>query len=205
MSHSISEIIETVLELFPNKNDGYFVDIGAYDGVSISNTMFLEELGWSGICIEPHPKVFERLISNRNCRCVNCALWYEDTTVDFLSLTGYTEMLSGIKQSYDERHYNRILSELNSYGGHKEIIKIEAKKFDKLDINKKIDFLSIDTEGSELEILSTIDFNLYEIKVICIENNFYEQRFSDFFTERNYKLYKNVNIDYFFVKNDFVL
>jgi FkbM family methyltransferase len=200
MSGPIQEIKNKVLEIFNNKSDGYFVDIGAYDGLSISNTKFLEEIGWDGICIEPHPKVYERLIKNRTCECVNCALWYEDTEVNFLSLTGYTEMLSGIKESYDDRHYNRILGELSSYGGDKELIKIDAKKFETVIKNKKIDFLSIDTEGSELEILSRVDFSSYDIKVICIENNFHEKKFIDFFNERGYELLCNVNIDYFFIK-----
>jgi len=201
MSGYIIEIKNNILEIFKNKSTGYFVDIGAYDGLSISNTKFLEEIGWTGVCIEPHPNVFKRLVENRNCECINCAVWHENTEVEFLSFTGYTEMLSGIKDSYDERHYNRILSELRTYGGNQELIKIKANKFEDIVKIKEIDFLSIDTEGSELEILSRIDFNEFNIKVICIENNFHEQKFIDFFVDRGYKLYNNINIDYFFIKN----
>lgn len=200
MSEYIPEIKNIVLEIFKNKKTGYFVDIGAYDGVAISNTKFLEDVGWSGICIEPHPNVFKRLKENRDCECINCAVWHENTQVDFLSLTGYTEMLSGIIDSYDNRHYNRILNELNHYGGNQELIKIDAKKFQDIVKVKDIDFLSIDTEGSELDILSTIDFNEFNIKVICIENNFHEEKFISFFIERGYRLYNHFNIDYFFIK-----
>ena len=124
------ELENKIIEIFQSKKNGYFVDIGAHDGLSISNTKILEDLGWSGICIEPHPKVFKSLIENRTCECINCAIWNEDTKIKFLSLSGYTEMLSGILDSYDIRHYNRILSELSTHGGNSETIEIDAKKFD---------------------------------------------------------------------------
>jgi FkbM family methyltransferase len=201
MSYTNPELEKKIQELFNFKTDGFFVDIGAHNGISLSNTKLLEDLGWDGICIEPHPNVFKELIKNRKCQKVNCALWSEDTEVNFLSLSGYTEMLSGIYESYDSRHYNRILNELRTHGGNSEIIKIDAKKFESVVGRKKIDFLSIDTEGSELQILERINFNDYDIKVICIENNFFEEKFNEFFNERGYQYHTNVFIDYLYVKN----
>jgi len=200
MGGRIIELENKILEIFNFKKNGYFVDIGAYDGVSISNTKFLEDLGWDGMCIEPHPNVFKLLTSNRNCTCINCAIWNENKKVNFLSLSGYTEMLSGIVESYDMRHYGRIQSELNHFGGSSEILEVDAKKFEDVVSKTEIDFLSIDTEGSELQILEQIDFNKYVIKVICVENNFHESKFNDFFTSKGYKLYGSVNIDYLYVK-----
>jgi FkbM family methyltransferase len=200
MGGRILELENKILEIFKHKKNGYFVDIGAYDGFSISNTKILEDLGWDGVCIEPHPNVYKELIKNRNCECVNCAIWNEDSKIKFLSLSGYTEMLSGIFDSYDSRHYNRIMSELKTYGGQSEIIEIDAKKFDSVVQKTEIDFLSIDTEGSELQILNNIDFDKYQIKVICVENNFHESSFNDFFLKKGYSLYGNVNIDYLYIK-----
>ncbi len=200
MSNTIPQLEEKIHQLLSYKTEGYFVDIGAYDGVAISNTKFLEDLGWEGVCIEPHPIVFKELLNNRQCEKVNCAIWKEDTRVNFLSLTGYTEMLSGIYESYDPRHYNRILTELQHYGGTSEMIEIDAKKFESVVSRKHIDFLSIDTEGSELQILEQIDFSAYDIGLICIENNFFESRFNDFFKVRGYELSANVNIDYLYTK-----
>jgi FkbM family methyltransferase len=200
MSYTNPELEKKIHELFNFKTDGFFVDIGAHNGLSLSNTKFLEDAGWDGICIEPHPNVFKQLVENRKCQKVNCALWDKDTKVNFLSLSGYTEMLSGIYESYDSRHYNRILNELRHHGGQSEIIEIDAKKFESVIDRKKIDFLSIDTEGSELQILSQIDFNKFDIRVICVENNFFEKKFDDFFRERGYELYTNIFIDYLYVK-----
>lgn len=194
------ELKKNIHSIFGFKQDGFFVDIGAHDGISLSNTKFLEEIGWEGICIEPHPNVFKKLVENRKCSCINCAVWSEDTVVEFLSLSGYTEMLSGILESYDSRHYQRIKGELSSYGGNSEIIQIEAKKFETLVNRKEIDFLSIDTEGSELQILDKIDFSKFNIKAICIENNFFEKKFTDFMKSKGYELHTNVFIDFIYVK-----
>ena len=51
---------------FINKTKGYFVDIGAHDGITFSNSKFFEELGWDGVCIEPNPKIFEKRM-NKLC------------------------------------------------------------------------------------------------------------------------------------------
>jgi FkbM family methyltransferase len=200
MSSHQYELEKKINEFFKGKTNGYFVDVGAHDGISLSNTKFLEDLGWDGICIEPHPNVFSKLRQNRKCKCVNCAIWEKDTIVNFLSMSGYTEMLSGIYESYDPRHYNRINNELKRFGGSSEMIEIFAKRFENVVDQKNIDFLSIDTEGSELKILDQINFDLFDIKLICIENNFFEQKFHDFFQNKGYMFYTNVFIDYLYVK-----
>jgi len=194
------ELKNKIHSIFNYKTDGFFVDIGAHDGISLSNTKFLEEIGWDGVCIEPHPNVFKKLIENRKCNCVNCAVWNEDTTVNFLSLSGYTEMLSGIYESYDSRHYQRIKNELSIYGGQSELIKIDAKKFETIIDRKNIDFLSIDTEGSELQILDQINFEEFNIQAICIENNFFEKKFTDFMNSKGYEFHNSVFIDFIYVK-----
>jgi hypothetical protein len=55
---------------FKGKKDGFFIDIGAYDGITISNTYALEKIGWKGICVEPVPEIYDRLIKNRKCECI---------------------------------------------------------------------------------------------------------------------------------------
>jgi FkbM family methyltransferase len=178
--------IEHIIENLCNVDKGYFVDIGAHDGISGSNSKYFEEKGWDGICIEPHPDVFKLLKKNRVCSLSNAAVWKEDTEVDFLAVSGYPEMLSGIVESYDPQHSARIDREIEQMGGSSRLVKIPAMRFDTLVDRTHIDFLSIDTEGSELEILKNIDFDKYNIRVICIENNFNDPIFVEFFLERGY-------------------
>jgi FkbM family methyltransferase len=181
--------IEPIIEKLCDTSEGFYVDIGSHDGLDGNNTKYFEEKGWEGVCIEPHPIVFEKLKVNRKCQVENCAIWKEDTEVDFLAVSGYSEMLSGIIESYDPRHVDRINREISAMGGHAKKIKIPARRFDSIIKNNHINFLSIDTEGSEIEILKNVDFEKFQIDVICIENNFNDPSFEKFFNERGYHLH----------------
>jgi hypothetical protein len=82
MTH-LEQVEKKLLDIFGHKTKGFFVDVGAHDGISINNTKMLESLGWEGICIEPHPKVFQRLIQNRKCKSVNCVAIYDAIIATF--------------------------------------------------------------------------------------------------------------------------
>ncbi len=84
--------------------------------------------------------------------------------------------------------------------GTHEMIKIKAQRFETIVKNTEIDFMSVDTEGSELQILDMIDFNKYSISMICVENNFFEKKFDEFMNSKGYELYDSVFIDYIYVK-----
>ena len=95
---------------FKNKREGTFVEIGANDGIKFSNTYFFEKhLGWQGICIEPMSGPFEELQKNRNCICVKGCITDMPGTKDFLLITGYSEMLSGLLEKYDPRHQRGLI------------------------------------------------------------------------------------------------
>lgn len=187
-------------KFFENVSNGYFVNIGANDGVSIDNTLLFEQVGWSGVCIEPNPEIFKKLIVNRKCICHNVALSDSDGVVNFLSISGYSEMLSGILEFYDSRHMQRVDNELNMYGGSKNIIQIESRMFSSLNLNKNIDYVSIDVEGAEMKILESIDFENYDIKVLSVENNFAESHIINFMYSVGYDLDCVLHADNIFVK-----
>ena len=101
----------------------------------------------------------------------------------------------------------RLLLQIAKYifnKGH-EIIQVETTLLSKL-LEKhnvtKIDFLSIDTEGSELAILKTIDFNKIFIDVITVEDNYNNPELLDFFKKRNYRLVKTIKCDKIFKLNN---
>src|SRR5687767_14863567 len=84
-------------EVFKGKRGGVFVDIGANDGITLSNTYFFEKYrDWTGICIEPIPAVFEKLRANRKAICVNGCIAPSNGTAEFLWVSGAAEMLSGL-------------------------------------------------------------------------------------------------------------
>ncbi len=176
---------------FKNKRNGVFIDIGAHDGVSLSNSWFFEkELGWKGICFEPLPNVFRQLQKNRNCTCINkCVSAHEGETVIFREVTGYSEMLSGVEANYDPRHRERIAREIAQMGGSARLIEVPSCLLN-AELAKHnlyyIDFLSLDIEGGELELLKSIDFDTFYIYAITVENNYGTTEIRKFLESKNF-------------------
>jgi FkbM family methyltransferase len=155
------------------KKHGYFVEFGATDGVSGSNTWLLEkEFSWNGILSEPAKRWHQSLFGNRTCNIeTNCVWresnqtitfneteWGELSTIDVFSSSDYREQERKRGRKYDVKTLS-LEDLLNKYHAPREI-----------------DYLSIDTEGSEYEILKSFDFEKYRIRIITCEHNFTPQR-----------------------------
>jgi FkbM family methyltransferase len=163
--------------IFKGYKNGFYVDVGAHDGISLNNTLFFEKNNnWRGINIEPIKKVFEKLVLNRpNNINLNCAICNNDGETEFLCNTGYTEMLSGIKDNFDKRHLMRLQSENIESKSTTEIIKVQTKKLETILHENNIshvNYLSIDVEGAEFEVIKSINFDKVFIDVIGFENNY---------------------------------
>jgi len=163
--------------IFKGFKNGFFVDVGAHDGITINNTLYFEKnRSWTGINIEPIKKVYNKLIINRPlCININCAVSNTDGHSEFILNSGYTEMLSGLKNNYDERHFQRLIKENKLTNSITEIITIETKRLETIFDEKKIktiNYLSIDVEGSEFNVIKSINFNKVFIDVIGFENNY---------------------------------
>jgi FkbM family methyltransferase len=190
--------------LFKNQDSGFFIEIGADDGIDKSNTKFFEELGWDGICIEPSPKRFNSLIKNRKCICENYAISDNIGEIEFMDIIGYGKGLSGIISKYDEKHKKRIDEEVkNPLNGGFDVVKVKTELLTNL-LNKhnikNIDFCSIDVEGGEYDILKTIDFNQYHIKVIMVENNYNDESVYKLLTNNGYEKIHKLTIDDIYIK-----
>ena len=96
---------------FDGKKDGFYIDIGANDGKTLSNTLIFENLGWQGICVEPLPDVFEQLCKTRRCDCFNAAIANtKSDSAEFVKASG-VDMLSGLNEQMNEAHKKRIITE----------------------------------------------------------------------------------------------
>ena len=159
---------------------GFFIEVGADDGITFSNTCLYErELGWDGVCIEPKESAFPKLAANRSCKCIRAAVGkYETETVEFLEIEGWGRQLSGIVSCYDPQHAQRIERETvgNPKTTSKKLIQVPVVSLDSLILQSgrdSIDLISIDTEGSELQVLESIsDASAMKVKVLMIENNY---------------------------------
>ncbi len=177
---------------FSNKKDGFFCEIGAYDGIKFSNTYFFEQIGWKGICIEPIPARFNELEKNRNCICIHGCITDHEGTALFRHIQETDEltdeMLSGLVEKYHPLHLQRI------HWRHCPSEYFEVKCYTLSALMKtydvqKIDFLSIDTEGGELDILQSLsDEELACIDVITVEDNYNDPKIVRFLTSKNFEL-----------------
>jgi len=193
---------------FKGTKGGTFLEIGADDGIDKSNTMFFEEtMGWSGICIEPSPERFKLLKRNRECICERVAISDRVGETQFLDIRGWGKGLSGIVENYPKEHLHRIDMEMkHPKNNGSEMLTVQADLLNNvLSRNDvfEIDFCTIDTEGSEFEILDSLDFEKYKIRIILVENNYNENKVRYLLADRGYSLVGRVGpIDDAYVLND---
>ena len=192
--------------LLRGKRSGYFIDIGAHDGISFSNSYFFEKYrNYNGSCFEANTIVFRQLEKNRNATCINAAISEEDGKVTFIQCIGYGEMLSGIKEFRDPRHIERTKKTIEKHGGRiveSEVLSMNLNNFLQTHQIIHIDFLSIDIEGGEYEILKTINFDSFDIKIICVELNYpeIENEIINLLNNVGYKLITKIDVDGLFIK-----
>ena len=157
--------------IFNGKVGGTFVEFGALDGVFHSNTYFFEKfMNWSGLCIEPNPTMYKELIKNRTCRCSNNAVFYKNGFVDFVKVEGPVRGWSVIFQSMDTEHIKRISDNVND--DLKSVIQVESKTLESILVSEgiyDIDYLSMDVEGAEADILLSFPFEMFNIDVLSVE------------------------------------
>jgi len=155
------------------KRSGYFVEFGATDGYSLSNSYLLEkEFGWSGILAEPARMWHEELRVNRSANISTACIWGETGTKIEFSEASIPELSTANKYMSSDSHANsRKISEsylVDTISLNDLLVAFDAPAV--------IDYLSIDTEGSEFLILSNLDFSKWKFRVITVEHNYSEQR-----------------------------
>jgi FkbM family methyltransferase len=165
--------------VFKGYKNGFYVDVGAHDGITFNNTLYFEKNNnWTGINIEPNKKVFHQLVENRpNNINLSCAVCNNCGETEFLCNEGYTEMISGIKDNFDARHLERLKRENKQHGSTTQVVKVTTKKLETILDEHRIShvhYLSIDVEGAEFEVIKSINFDKVFIDVIGFENNFHD-------------------------------
>jgi FkbM family methyltransferase len=158
------------LSLTNFKKNGFFVEIGAADGKELSNTCLMEQkFNWRGILSEPNKCLFEKLKTNRKSFCTDLAVYHTSG----LSLTfADNHHLSGLTDHFADNH-ERIISEVNTYQVNTITLNDLLVKYN---APLEIDYISIDTEGSEFEIIENFCFSKYKVKFFTIEHNYVESK-----------------------------
>ena len=173
-----------VLEKTNFKRNGYYIDIGCADGEKISNTFLLDKhYNWSGLAID----INARNVINRTCNVFKGLVYDEEKVVEFVK-ADFNLDFSGIKDHLTNIFRLKDRTKTSPIEKHQTIV--TQKVFDAYNVPQYIDFLSLDVEGSELNVLKGIDFNKHIFKIIMIEHNFEQpsrDNIRNFLAERNYK------------------
>jgi len=148
---------------------GQFLDVGAYNGITFSNTHKLVELGWDGVCVEPSPSAFVSLVrlykDNSKVKLVNCAIDKISRIVEFYDAGG------DAVSSMDLEHK----AKWEKFGNSRfSLIFLKTITFkDLFDVFRwNFDFINLDVENKNFELFQEIDFqSLAKLKAICVEHD----------------------------------
>lgn len=175
---------EWVCNYFNFKRNGFFLDVGAHDGIELSNTYVLEKrFGWNGICVDANPHSFGRLLDNRNCHCLNVGVSDYEGTGRFMA--------------------NEMYSYISDDGGEEITIKTIDTILKMYNAPKVIDYFSLDVEGCESKVLSKFPFDEYECILITVEHNEYaigndnKNKIKDILLNNGYDMFKEDTVTHF--------
>lgn len=181
--------------VFNEKRNGFFLDVGAHDGMYLSNTFLLENrYGWNGILIEGNPETFEVLKSNRSSICANACVSSRQEKVRFQSSSTFGGIIALDCDNKEESHSNAIF-ELETVTLESVLLKAAAPAI--------IDYLSIDIEGAEDRALLEFPFQKYQFTCITIERPSVALR--EVFDRNGYRLVAEIpGLDCFYIHDSHV-
>lgn len=169
----LGQILFVLMEL-GFRTDGFFVEFGATNGIELSNTYVLEkQYGWQGIVAEPAHRWYSDLRRSRSCTIDTRCVWAN----------------SGERLAFSETRIGALstisrfaASDLHATARQRGVREYQVETVSLNDLLSDhgappvIDYLSVDTEGSECAILSAFDFDAYSVRVLTVEHNFMKQR-----------------------------
>lgn len=176
---------EQVISDYFGSKTGSFLDLGAYDGINLSNTRYLVENGWNGVCLEPHPEIFKKLKENLkdypNIYCYELAMGNKN---------------GKFKLNANDTYYSTLIdSETERWIGAYQFVDMECevidfKSFMKITPMTEFDFISIDCEGLDYDILTQINLSEVKCSLICVETNGKEtSKYIDYISQFNFKVF----------------
>lgn len=189
--------------ILKGKRGGTFLDIGAYDGLTGSNSLYFERvLGWTGHLVEPVKQHRETAELWRTSPCLPYAVADADGEATFIAVTqGYTQM-SGLAREYDSAMLTRVRADTR----HREDrITVPTRSLNSLFAETgtdRVDFVSLDIEGGELAALTAFDHDRYRVDVWAIENNGGGPQIATLMRKSGYNLAEFCGVDEIYVRKD---
>jgi FkbM family methyltransferase len=189
------------------KKNGIFIEFGACDGINISNTYYLEKyMGWSGILLEPAKTWHNNIKINRP----NCIIDFRCVSDESGNEVFFYENIDPALSSLNNNFFSNNSYKVKTVSLNDVFFEYVEKLLKKSNEIESIDFISIDTEGTEYQILKEFNFNKYSPKIIIVEHNFdpiKSKLLKELIEAHNYvNLFPELSAyDYFFVLKDVLL
>jgi FkbM family methyltransferase len=181
---------------------GYAVEVGAAQGIAASNTLVFDQRGWKCLCIEPNPGLFSQLQRNRHV-VLNCAISDHNADLENFSVVSFCNgdetAISSLRldEQLLEQHISLVSKVRN--------IKVNVRTLDRAIEHvmfPSVDLVSIDTEGTELDVLRGFSIHKYAPKLFVIENNFNIKDIEDYLDTFGYrKIFRHVVNDFYTYKD----
>lgn len=189
--------------LIKGKRGGSFVEIGGFDGITGSNTLFFEMMrGWSGLLLEPAPVYFAEAESIRRYTCLRLAVAAEEGETEFLDIQAGMTQMSGLVQNYDPE----LRAAVETDPWHKgAVIKVPTRPLAAiLDDHgmDQIDFVSLDVEGDEMAVLQSFPFERFQITAWTIENNNADRELVLFMHSKGFRRVEVLGVDDIYVAKE---
>jgi FkbM family methyltransferase len=190
-------------EIFKDQNEGFFVEVGCIDGRRFSNTLTFEEKGWKGICIEAHSDYIELLKKNRPGSIIeHCAVGEKDED----SITFYANSRGSLStlDKTREKLFNIKFGKYFTGFEEQQVVQLTLNTIFEKNAISKIDFISIDIEGYEVEALKGFDLALYKPKVLVIESdsNEHEDKLDSIILANEYEKRLKIKQNIFYIRSD---
>lgn len=189
---------------------GFAIEVGGADGINGSPTKCLEDRGWKTLLVEPNPELFQ-LAKSRRPYVYQCAAGNEN--IDDVGMTIYTldggnqTAVSGLKPNVKliEQHQHLIKDQYLELVNQRTLNSLINQWEEELgEPIANIDFLSIDTEGTELDVIAGIDLSKWKPKIIALENNFEDHNYRRTMYNYGYVLYERIGVNDYYIEQSYV-
>ena len=199
-----------IRRFFNDMSKGTVVDVGAADGEINSNSRFLiERLGWQGVLVEPNPEFYQKLSllygKNENITIMNNAVYNESGTIPFYMYgEGDTMQASTLsnkfKKRVEEKHGDKYRTPIDVSCIGLDVVLSKAK-FNWQRPQNNIDFLTIDCEGVDMEVLESNNWNKHRANLVCIEKSMEKKVLNKYMAKQKYSFITESNENMFYVND----
>ena len=180
--------------------------MGGSDGLKGTNTLLFEKRGWDTILIEPNPEYYKQMVINRpNARCIESACGDKRGTEGlWVFVIGRDSIMSSVTSLHPD---HRLVKEYQHITHKSYKVDVDVQLLDQILIDanlvgyrRKLDFVSIDTEGTELDVLYGFDTDLWKPKMLIVENNYDDESIENYLWMFGYQKIERYKINDFYLR-----